>query len=126
MHEFQAAVYPQGKFPGQAVTLPVTAPNFSRSNRYKEGALYAQDSWKVTPRMTVNLGVRWEYYGVQHNNNPNLDANFYPGAGGLRLRRASRPAWSIRFQQPQQDALESRVSRFRASHRFRLRYLRRW
>jgi outer membrane receptor protein involved in Fe transport len=84
LHEFQAAVYPQGKFPGQAVTLPVTAPNFSRSNRYKEGALYAQDSWKVTPRMTVNLGVRWEYYGVQHNNNPNLDANFYPGAGGLQ------------------------------------------
>ncbi len=80
---FQAAVYPQGKFPGDTLTLPVGPPNFSRSNRYKEGALYAQDSWKVTPRLTMNLGVRWEYYGVQHNKNSSLDSNFYPGAGGF-------------------------------------------
>jgi hypothetical protein len=84
LHEFEAAVNPQGKFPGQAVTLPVGPPNFSRSNRYKEGALYVQDSWKVTPRLTLNLGVRWEYYGVQHNNNSALDSNFYPGPGGLQ------------------------------------------
>ena len=83
IHEFEAAVNPQGKFPGQTVTLPVGPPNFSRSNRYKEGALYVQDTWKVTPRMTLNLGVRWEYYGVQHNDNPALDSNFYPGAGGI-------------------------------------------
>jgi len=83
LHEFEAAVNPQGKFPGQTVTLPVGAPNFSRSNRYKEGALYAQDTWKVTPRLTVNLGLRWEYYGVQHNDNSSLDSNFYPGAGGI-------------------------------------------
>lgn len=28
--------------------------------------------------MTLNLGIRWEYFGVQHNVNPNLDSNFYP------------------------------------------------
>jgi outer membrane receptor protein involved in Fe transport len=83
LHEFESAVYPQGKFPGQSVTLPVGPPSFSRSNRYKEGALYAQDSFKVAPRVTVNLGVRWEYYGVQHNNNSSLDSNFYPGTGGI-------------------------------------------
>ena len=32
--------------------------------------------------MTVNYGVRYEYYGVQHNNNQNLDSNFYYGGGG--------------------------------------------
>ena len=84
VHIFQeAAVCPQGKFPGQTVTLPVGPPNFSRSNRYREGALYVQDSWKVTPRMTVNLGVRWEYFGVQHNKNASLDSNFIRGAGGI-------------------------------------------
>ena len=83
IHEFEAAIYPQGKFPGATLTLPVGPPNFSRSNRYKESALYAQDSWKVTRHITLNLGVRWEYYGVQHNDISSLDANFYPGTGGL-------------------------------------------
>ena len=85
-YEFEGAVYPQGKFPcvnhvqtaACTVTLPLGPPTFERSNRYHEGALYAQDSWKVARRVTVNLGVRWEYFGVQHNVDPNLDSNFYP------------------------------------------------
>ena len=77
---FQSAIDPQGKFPGQTVTLPVAQPSFSRSNRFKDYALYVNDSYRVTPRLTLNLGLRYEYYGVQKNKNPNLDSNFYyPG-----------------------------------------------
>jgi hypothetical protein len=36
-----------------------------------------QDSWKIKPRVTINYGVRWEYFGTQHNVNANLDSNFY-------------------------------------------------
>lgn len=86
--DIKVAVDPQGKFPCAVdptncqVNLPVTGPNFSRSNRYHEFGLYAQDSWKIRPRFTLNLGVRWEYFGVQHNKNANLDANWYaPNAG---------------------------------------------
>ena len=63
------------------VDLPVTQPDFSRSNRYHEFAFYLQDSWKLTPRITLNGGLRWEYYGIQHNVDPSLDSNFYLGAG---------------------------------------------
>jgi outer membrane receptor protein involved in Fe transport len=81
LQNFAGAVNPQGKFPGQTLTLPVSAPDFTRSNRYNDFALYAQDTWRIKPRVTANLGVRWEYYGVQHNKNPYLDSNFYLGSG---------------------------------------------
>src|SRR5262249_26514665 len=78
---FQAAVNPQGKFPGQTLQLPVGQPQFTRSNRYKDFALYVNDTFRIAPRVTLNLGVRYEYYGTQHNSNPNLDSNFYFGSG---------------------------------------------
>lgn len=56
-------------------------PAFNRNYQYNDGAVYAQDSWKVTPRFTLNLDLRWEYYGVQHNANPALDSNFVLGTG---------------------------------------------
>ena len=45
------------------------------------GLLYAQDSFRITPRLTLNYGLRYEHYGVQHNNHQNLDSNFYFGPG---------------------------------------------
>ena len=78
---FRVAIDPQGAFPGDSVQFPASAPNFLRNNRYNEGALYVNDSWKIHPRVTLNLGLRWEYYGVQHNADPSLDSNFYYGEG---------------------------------------------
>ncbi len=81
LRQFSAAVDPQGKYPGDTVTLPVGPPDFTRSNRYHDFAFYGQDSWRVTPRFTLNLGLRWEYFGVQHNKDPKKDSNFYFGSG---------------------------------------------
>jgi hypothetical protein len=93
LHDFQAAVFPQGKFPcingptgpivtpACTLTLPVAPPSFSRSNTIHEAALYVQDSWKVRPRFTLNLGLRWEYFGPQRSRDPNLESNFYFGPG---------------------------------------------
>ena len=81
LRSFQAAIYPQGKYPGDTVNLPVGPPDFTRSNRYHDFAFYGQDSWRVTPRLTINLGIRWEYFGVQHNKDPKKDSNFYLGSG---------------------------------------------
>ena len=44
-----------------------TPPQFGNSIRgYRQTfyALYLQDDWKVTPKLTLNLGVRWEPYTV--------------------------------------------------------------
>jgi len=101
---FQAAINPQGHFPCSrdasgaivqtpacTLTLPVNSPSFARNYRYRDFAIYAQDSWKITPRLSLNYGVRYEYYGVQHNGDPKLDSNLYYGSGASlfdRLRSA--------------------------------------
>ena len=63
------------------VTPPLSSPSFARSYRYKDWAVYAQDSFRIKPRLTLNYGLRWEHYGVQHNNDQSLDSNFYFGSG---------------------------------------------
>ena len=88
---FQVAVDPQGKFPGELVTLPVKAPNFERTNLYNEVAFYATDSWRVTPTLTVNFGLRYELYGTQKSKQ-GFDSNFYFGTGSTlqaRIRSGS-------------------------------------
>ena len=39
--------------------LPTSRPN--RDMRYYSG-IYFQDDWKVTPTLTVNLGLRWDHF----------------------------------------------------------------
>ena len=87
---FATAIDPQGKFPGEFVTLPVSQPSFQRSNRYKEFAIYGNDSWRISPRITLNLGLRYEYYGPQRHKDPTLDANFY-FEGGNFSRQLDNP-----------------------------------
>ncbi len=77
---FNVAIDPK-IFPPDAVELPVTSPSFTRNNRYNEGAAYINDSWSLSPRFKLNLGLRWEVFGVQHNTDPTLDSNFYFGSG---------------------------------------------
>src|SRR5271166_2163205 len=115
IYQFQGALYPQGKFPcvknengsytgninaGCTLNLPATEPAFNRNFIYNDASLYAQDSWKVTPRLTLNLGLRWEYYGVQHNAFPSLDSNFYLGPGATIYDQIRNGSVQIAGQSP--------------------------
>jgi hypothetical protein len=75
--------------PACAITPPVTSASYARSYRYKDWAAYLQDSFKVTPQLTLNYGLRYERYGVQHNNIASLDSNFYFG-GGTGIEQQTR------------------------------------
>ena len=39
---------------------------------------YVNDDWKVTPKLTVNLGLRWDFFGLVYEHH-GAQANFVPG-----------------------------------------------
>jgi hypothetical protein len=46
------------------------------------GAAFAEDSWQVTPKLNINLGLRYDYQQPFFTNDPNLSV-FDPNNGGL-------------------------------------------
>ncbi|HEY1730999.1 MAG TPA: TonB-dependent receptor [Terriglobales bacterium] len=57
-----------------------TAPNVNDALWYD--AAYVQDDWKLTPRLTLNLGVRYDYY-EPYKENSHRQENFLPGNLGI-------------------------------------------
>jgi len=74
-----------------AAVNPTTggAPEVYRGFRASEMAAYIQDDWRATQRLTINWGLRWEYYGVPHNYKPNIDSNFYFGTPVTPIKTTS-------------------------------------
>jgi Carboxypeptidase regulatory-like domain len=46
---------------------------------------FGQDAWQITPRLNINLGLRWDYYGPLYSTSKDL-AVFIPSAGGIKIQ----------------------------------------
>src|ERR1035437_7677712 len=55
------------------------APDVYRGSRANEFAAFVTDDFRVNRKLTLNLGLRWEYFGPPHNFKKNIDSNYYFG-----------------------------------------------
>jgi Carboxypeptidase regulatory-like domain len=68
---------------------------------------YFQDSFRLTPRLTLNYGLRWDYFGVQGEKN-NLLSNITsvspaPGTGTFTLTQVGQPGLSQLYKPDYRD-----------------------
>jgi Carboxypeptidase regulatory-like domain/TonB dependent receptor len=82
----------------------VDASNFGgvAAQRSYRGA-YAQDDWKISPRLTLNLGIRWDWFSPT-GETYGAQANFVPAAPGsaqyiIPASRKGNPNVSTSFTQ---------------------------
>lgn len=68
----------------------ITTGQFGRGYRDWAWALFAQDSWRVTRRLTLDYGLRYEYSAPWTEVNGKL-SNFVPGQGVVT---ATTPGWN--------------------------------
>jgi hypothetical protein len=69
-------------------------PATSRENVW---AFYAQDQWRATEKLTVNYGVRYEYYPISTRDHSGLDI-FNPADGNLYVEGSSGVPASVQVK----------------------------
>jgi hypothetical protein len=61
----------------------------------RELSIYGQDSWRVTPRLTLNLGLRWEFNPPPIQRRPQLGSGPFPG--GISPGVVTSSIWPLRY-----------------------------
>ena len=104
----QFSNYALGDFLLSAPNFAETSPQpFDPEQRYNEVGGYFQDDWKVTPRLTVNVGLRYEWSGVPRSSNNSFSDIYLPpnngeptvvvsqGAQGVKIGNVQYPLLTI-------------------------------
>jgi hypothetical protein len=82
-----------GVNPGFTTNSPAALGDNVRHWRNWEVGAYVQDDWKVTKRLTLNLGLRWDLF-TRHTEEDNLATTFILGTGATlpqQLKNANAP-----------------------------------
>ena len=83
-----------GVDPGFVSGNPAQLASNVRHWRNLEFGAYFQDDWKVTRRLTLNLGIRYDVF-KRHNEENNLATTFLPGPGSGLLDNITTGAGQI-------------------------------
>ena len=80
--------------PAQTIRQPPLGPITSYSRRHSF-SLFAQDDWRVSRALTLNLGVRYDAFGTLNEKNgkaATFDPSLNGGRGGIRMV-GTNPFW---------------------------------
>jgi hypothetical protein len=69
-----------GYYEGGPKQVVLSTANFIDNQRWYNAAFF-QDDWKVTPKLTLNLGLRWDHYGATNEIN-DRQTNLVGGGAG--------------------------------------------
>ena len=83
----------QSFFSGNMNRALIAAGDFRRHLQSDGYGLFVQDDWRVTPKLTVNLGLRYELNTVVKESN-NLIGNFDPSAGLVQAGKQVGPVFN--------------------------------
>lgn len=62
-----------------------TSPNTNARERQNRQFFYGQDTWRVTPRLTINYGLRWELIHPEYVNEPGNGGFLDLATGEIRV-----------------------------------------
>ena len=100
---------------GTPATTSISFNDYTYREDINSAGVFIQDDFKVTPKLTVNLGVRWEFDGPYTEAN-NQYASFNPSVinpvTGIWPGPVRRPEWSAAA------FFAERLSRFSTAHGF--------
>lgn len=89
LSSYQISLDPKGHLPGELIAPPFGPFSTQRHYRFNDFAGFLQDAWKVSPRLTLSPGIRYEYFGQGHRTGDEkpLDASFYYGDGNTSFEQ---------------------------------------